>query len=1036
MPTLKAFASLAAVLAAASLAAAENMVFNAGFELGEASFEFARYLRPDANPKLEFLKPSIDESLPDSGARSLRIPNPYAEQCKLLVGEFKLAPGGEYYFSFAAKSDSPACDVNVCVTSPSPGAWDVKVESFRLERDWKTYGFKFKTKSPWKQPYYSFRIEFCRGKGQKPGDIWIESLMLCPASSQKSQWQPCADVEAYASFGRSSLAIPEGGSDAPLRITAVNNSAKRVKADLNVRLVEDLAGSLAENMDGAVEELAKLTVDLAPRELKKIDMDVRLKKYGAFRVDALAKADAKTATASDFLAVVSPLEHKPLDLDKDYCAGINFAGGGFREPPCWGELDLPSYLASTSQEDYIRMYSEMGIRLFRDWDYGRPAFSWRDIEPEEGKFDFRFADKTVDDAAKYGIKVLPVLGGVEFVVDEKTGRSGWPAWIEPECRELRDNGAWKNRVRIPPEAPWRNFIHAVAAHFKGRVTHYEIINEAAGYMNEDVYLELLKPAYEEIKAADPDAKVVGFCSTGDKGGNLIGFLGESFKKGGLAYADAISFHPYDSPNLGSVTPANKPIDSLKAMLEKANAKGKPLWMTELYYLTGEGVGGDKGLCRPQDAAQRFLADLGEGVSQSMPLCAHTVFKRMSSAHFYSGYTMTAARPSGAISIYNALSRLFEGAKPLAKFNWSGDTVCYAYEKDGVAKAAFWNFGGESGLKLKLLLDDSNAQLYDLFGNRLSFGSGTLTPGSAPFYIEAKPGTSKDAFLASLKAASVEARKPVEASFARLVPGDSGWQVAVSLRSFSAAPVRAKLGVNGKGIVGRAIVDVSLEPNQEASFKVPVKLETDGPTDAVVKVYADGKIWDFELKLAAPQKNYPAGRDKDGAAVERLNGGNASFSASYDGERLYLRFDVKDSIPSGFAQGKEPWEQDCIEIFIDLEPAKIPFRHQQAYTGKIARLFIMPYAPEGRRLVVWPQELEKLSVGSVDLKIVTRPGGYSTEIGVPLDSLRLSSTPKGESIGFEVCVDYADGVKRQSVESWSSGGDAYKDRLLFGFISFI
>ncbi len=733
---------------------AGNLVFNSGFELGDCGYSAVRYLRPDANPNLKCEKAAIDCSSSASGRQSLKIPNPHAEHIRILAGEFKLKPGAPCIFSFAAKSEAPDCVANVFITSIGTGGWSGGDESFKIGKDWKTYEYSFTPRKDQAQPYYSLRIEFCRERGAKPGAIWLDELRLEETSKKGGAYQPAAAIEACSRFESSVVVIPPEGKASTIATCVVNNSDRRQKAKLKASIVEDLAGSLQERIDGASFEIAAFDVELAPREMKRIETSVKLCRYGAFRLDTEVKSEAKSMAGSDYFVAVAPIAPKLIDLDKSFCAGIN-AGLGLLKPPLWGELEKPGYRMAIDQEELFRTYAKLGFRLLRDWDGGYPAFQWKDIEPEPGKFDFSLADKMVDDAARCGLRVLPVLGGSDFEVDEDTGRSNWPAWLEPLCRDLKGNGAWKLHVRIPPIERWRLYVGAVARHFKGRLTHYEIINEAEGYISAEDYMDFLRAAQEEIKKSDPAAKIAGFCATSDKGGDGKGFLGKCLAAGGAAYADAACFHPYEAASLASAEPADIEIAAMKAMLARADARKTPLWMTELYYLTGKGEGSGKGLCQPEDAACRFLTDLGEGVRQSTPLCASDGFKRLHAPHFNTGMAASYEHPSGVLSVYNALTLFFEGAKPSAKLKWADEAICYVYEKDGKSLAAFWRYGGKRDISVKFQEAPKGLRLHDLYGNRMDF-SNPLSIGRSPRYLKPAEGMDNEAFLSLLKSARASA----------------------------------------------------------------------------------------------------------------------------------------------------------------------------------------------------------------------------------------------------------------------------------------
>ncbi|MBN8216955.1 MAG: carbohydrate binding domain-containing protein [Spirochaetes bacterium] len=1021
---------------------AQNLLFNSGFELGEAGFGFPRYLNPASNPGLKYTKVIADTSTADSGRQSLKIPNPFAEKGRLLLPECPLVPGVEYTLSFAAKTEGGPAAVYVYATSVSVAGWDVAGKEFQLAGDWKTYTFTWRTKAGWKQPFYSLRIDYGYGKEPKGGNLWFDSLRLSPSDS-KGAYQPAAELEATTLFEKSVLPIPEGGTPALLTTLAINHGDARVEADAVLRLVEDHSGSQEDPIDGASIELAKLHLSLAPRERRRIETRVDLKRYGAFRLETAFVSPVKGLCSPDYAVAVWPLARKAglPNLETTYVAGINFAGGGLRKPPSWGELDVPAYAVSMDQLDYIRMYADLGIRLFRDWDYGTPAFTWKDIEVEPGKYDFRFADKTVDDAAKFGIRVLPVLGGVEFVDWKKTGTAGWPAWIEDQCRVMKDNGAWKKDVKLPPMGPWKNFVGAVAAHFKGRISHYEIINEASGYMSSAEYMEFLRPAYEAIHAADPKAKVVGFCSTGDKGGNLVGFLGECFKQGGAAYADAVSFHPYDSPHFASLTAPDAPIEGIRGMLEKAGAGGKALWNTEVYYLKDRGPGQDKGLCLPEDAAARFLTDLGEGVKQSTPLCAQTIWKRAQAAHFQATYVFDVAHPSGVFSVYNALARFFEGAKPVGKIRWVPDSICYVFEREGKTLAAFWRYGAAEGVSIRLALDDARAELYDLYGNRLSFKSAPFPLDGRPFYVVWNGGDASE-FQKILAGAELKAANAVTFGAARVLPRPGGnWAVTASVQNNLGAPLPIACGLRGESATALEIAERVLPPGAAGIVEVPLLLKPGAPAGAArFMVHGGGRIYEFPVLLATPPLCYAVGRDPgpSQALTNRARGNapshRASFRASHDGQKLRLVIEVADATPSGEPGARSPWEQDAIELFIDPDPDYMPMKGGGVYHDRVARMFLLPYAPKGRQAVFQSGKLSAFGAEQVRVALDPRPGGYQATVTIPFASLELGPRLPGRLIGFDLAVDDAQGpAKAEAQWMWNSTGDAYKNRLSFGLL---
>jgi len=1024
---LKRTAIVAAAFWTFSSSWSENLIFNSSFELGDGGFTLLRYLDRE---HLDYLKPELDSSAA-GGRQAIKISNPFAQQIKLFINETKLEPGKEYTFSFSAKCSADSCPFNALFISATSGPWDVASKKFEAGREWKSFSFSFKTKAPWTQPYYSPSFQFCKELDAKGVDFWFDNLQLNAGPAQP--WQPKAELEASIKLDSPIVVIGPDGGSLKAAASAVNNSGKRLKGELVLRAIDDRSGNSLKVEDAESFEAARISFDLAPGEAKAFVKDLPLAKCGFFRFEVSAKGVSSFASAPAYCAAIGPYDPKPLDLENVFYAGVNFAGCGMSQPPDWGDV-VKAGVKSTglSHSEYIDLYAKMGIRLFRDWDSAHPAFIWREIEKEQGSFDFGLADWTVDEAARRGIAVMPVLGASDFIFDEKRGLS-WPSWVQPLCKDISKSGEWSKRVLLPPVDLWRKYVRAVAEHFKGRVKCYEIVNEANGFLSSEAYLDYLKPAYDEIKAVDRNAIVVGFCATGDKGGDLAGFLGECFKLGGAAYADAVSFHPYGSPNLASLVPADAAIEGTKKMLEKVGFESKPLWNTEVYYLLGYGIGegNDRGNCQPQDVAQRFLTDLGEGVRQATPLCAPQLFKSVAAPHFENLYAWDYGHPSGNFVVYNSMARLFEGARPLGKKMLPNDCVCYVYERDGKRLAAIWRYGDFKGLKASLGFEVSEAKLYDIYGNRLPYDGKPVAVEAAPFYVETE--MDGKAFLEKASEIKIEAAVPVAVGPLRLVPG-GGWSALVALKNCSGGELSGKLGVQGQGVVGLEMVDFSIPANGEKSFKVPVNVKTSSPSKATVKVLANGKIWDFPTEIEAPAKVYPAGR-KDGKPQDLSANGSAKFSASYDDAFLHLDVSVADSMPSGDPNGRKQWEQDCVELFIDADPLALPRKHADAYHDRIARLFVTPYAPNSSQLSVWPGKLEGLDERTVRAETAKSPGGYSVKLDIPLESLLLEKPLKGKCLGFEIAVDYADSSKRLKVESWNSHDTAYKDRLSFGFLEF-
>ncbi|HOF18726.1 MAG TPA: hypothetical protein PK082_07430, partial [Phycisphaerae bacterium] len=132
---------------------------------------------------------------------------------------------------------------------------------------------------------------------------------------------------------------------------------------------------------------------------------------------------------------------------------------------------------------------------------------WAKLEPRPGEWQWQMQDRLVGLAAKYGIEPQLLLGFA-------------PSWAvsadlraeQAEAYKKHQPDAWKISLFGPPtEAPWRNYVAEMVTRYRGRIRFYEIWNEPdLGFWRgtTDQYIQMLRAAYEEIKRADPNARVM------------------------------------------------------------------------------------------------------------------------------------------------------------------------------------------------------------------------------------------------------------------------------------------------------------------------------------------------------------------------------------------------------------------------------------------------------------------------------------------------------------------------------------------------
>ncbi len=249
------------------------------------------------------------------------------------------------------------------------------------------------------------------------------------------------------------------------------------------------------------------------------------------------------------------------------------------------------------------------VSSLRLWDTGT---SWLQIEATRGRYDWRLLDTALETAASAGVTdVLMVLGPT-------------PVW----------NASSLSGVQYPvpgaasvPEsfAAWDDFVSAVVDRYAGKITAYQIWNEASLKMfwqgSPAQMAELTERAYRIIKERDPDALVVGASTTVRISRAYTRFFPAYLEE--LAERDwpldVFAVHSYPS---GDEDPLDRVLHVrwVQQTLDAVDAPELPVWDTELNYgLAGPGdiprtaIKGDQALSW---VVRTYLDSLRDGVART------------------------------------------------------------------------------------------------------------------------------------------------------------------------------------------------------------------------------------------------------------------------------------------------------------------------------------------------------------------------------------------------------------------------------------
>ncbi len=217
---------------------------------------------------------------------------------------------------------------------------------------------------------------------------------------------------------------------------------------------------------------------------------------------------------------------------------------------------------------------DIGSAWWRLWD---TRDTWANVQPTKGQFDWHSLDEHVNWAEKHRLQLVYVLGNT-------------PSWASSRPAE---SSAFNLGNAAPPGHmdDWRQYVRSVATRYRGRIKYFEVWNEPdfPKFFSSDSasYVALLVEAAKQIKAIDPEAKILAPATTGIAD---LNFVQEVLRTAGNTI-DIVTLHGY-TPNVDRGKPWLPPealgdrLVELKRIMRRY-AVGKPIWNSETGYPVSE-----------------------------------------------------------------------------------------------------------------------------------------------------------------------------------------------------------------------------------------------------------------------------------------------------------------------------------------------------------------------------------------------------------------------------------------------------------------
>lgn len=396
-----------------------------------------------------------------------------------------------------------------------------------------------------------------------------------------------------------------------------------------------------------------------------------------------------------------------------FCIGfIVLAITAFAQSSGLPEQTIPKFLGVSTHfrnpnQDEVEMLAGAGFGVVRR------DISWATVEKTRGVYDFTLHDVLLSAFEAKGIRML-------FILDY--GNPLYSNGLSPHTPEDREAFA--------------AYAGAAAAHYKGHGVIWEIWNEPNGAFwkpepNATDYVSLAKAASISIKAADPNAVVIGpALSRMD-----YSFLEKCFSLGLLECVDAVSIHPYASSNPETVIAAYQRVSNL---IRRYAPKDKqvPIVCSEWGYNSMDYTEEQQA----QYLVREFMSNLLAGVRLSIWYDWRDDGSDPKNREHHFGIVYPDLKPKPSYAAMQTLSRELDGCKFVSRLGSKDDEYILLFNGPHGYRLAAWTTGAERNSTIAV--DAQAVTLVTMGGENSAVktegGKLKLKLSQSPVYVEVGP----------------------------------------------------------------------------------------------------------------------------------------------------------------------------------------------------------------------------------------------------------------------------------------------------------
>lgn len=844
--------------------------------------------------------------------------------------------------------------------------------------------------TPFREGANEFTLEFPAGTGSATirqleftGKTAGFELLL--AAAKLTRRVPAAEAVLFDIETGNPLHILREGEEDKLRLTLTNSSDRPLAGNAEFTLLDFFGNRKTETA----------AFSLAPGETLR-HRPAAIDRFGIVTVEAkLSETESKsTAFRQLTFARLRPAGPTPPEETGEFLFGV------CTHTPRWALRD---------QELEAEAAAFSGAKIVRG---GLPE--WSSIQPEPDRWNFAEYDRMLELFRSRGVGLQ---GKFYFT----------PRWAAPA--EVRDSKEWRDWNRAAPDlTAWRTFVRTLTARYRGKINYWETWNEPDLYsfarFGVESYIELQKAAFEEVRKAAPEAKVMtaGFATLrpfGRKERDNARYIREALT-GVRGFYDLVAYHEH-----GAFPIYVRSVDDLLLpAMREAGASG--------WYSNETGISSAGGLdpFQAEMVYKKMLFAWSRGAAAyNWYDLRNDGFSPYNGEHNY-GLMTADFYPKPSFAAYTALTRIYRKAQFLKQLPAAPGVWLLLFRQDGDLLLAGWDENAQApGVPLLIASDARGAERIDLMGNAVPAAqSGPMTlfpldryPATLRLERTAKAENAGPLFTITAPDAVAPGREfPVRVEFANPFGREVGGELELrggrnclpetQKREFRVAPG----GVTGMDFRLKTAAD--MPAGFGSRIAVPLAWRFSGidctgtfelTFQSAIPVSGesfDGRAPDFRLNRKEQVFSF---HEAQPDMVHRLWKGADDLSAEIwigiSGETLRLRALVRDDIHRQPESGRQLWKGDGIQFALvfpgqegmwELGLARLDSGKPDAFGWQAPNGFDPEKAAERIRLVTAREGT------------LTR---YDAEI--PLDALGVKADATANGFRFNLLVNENDGDGR-------------------------